>query len=113
MKKRDKRQPRIETIKQLFYPASDGWHRQYPRNTVSVRLFAYYNPDKVGTIRDGLIRMSVGGNDNASMMKELQFKSSGSPEFESKLKELSNWLESSLPNPLTKEWLKEQGFLWD
>lgn len=108
MAKRNKIQTRIENPIRFFYPTSDGWHPNFPRNTVEISVYVYYNPDNIAkSIPNGMIRIVVRGADDTAMDKDIRLHIS---EYEAKLKELRFWLENSLPNPLTKAWLKTHGF---
>jgi hypothetical protein len=112
--KRDKRRAWIETPVSFSYPADVDWEL-YPgrciRNTVEIRLTAYYNPDRVGVGVSGLLRLSVMGERVNSVL--VKFFNLPEGHYPAKLKELKRWLENDLPNPLSIAWLQAQGFDWD
>lgn len=76
------------------YPTADDWHPNFPRNTVEIVAYSYHN-----TIlgAEGMIRLVVRGADDTLMERDERL----SPE---------RWLDHKLPNPLTQNWLKAQGF---
>lgn len=93
----------IENPIRFFYPTSDDWSPNFPRNCVEVAVYAYYtsiDPNK------GMIRIVVRGADDTLMEKDMFLPES---EYDNKLKEVQFWC-NGLPNPLTKEWLRTQGF---
>ncbi len=108
MGKRSKTSPWFEKILSFFYPTSDDWYPNFPRNCVEVRLSVSHNPDKVGSIPNGRILIVVSGADDTSLEKDWFIEEA--TERLSKVEELKIWLKFRLPNPLTKAWLKEQGF---
>lgn len=107
-----KQRPWVETPVSFSYPAAVDWE-PHPgrciRETVEIRLTAYYNPDHIGT--DGLLRLSVMGHRvNAVLVKLFRLPRGSYP---AKVQELTHWLERDLPNPLSVAWLQTQGFHWD
>lgn len=86
------------------YPTADDWHPNFPRNTVEIVAYSYHN-----TIlgADGMIRVVVRGADDTLMERDERL----SPErYAARLEEIRLWLDHKLPNPLTQNWLKSQGF---
>lgn len=96
--KRDKRQPRIETTIRFLHPTSDSWSPSFGQEhrydnppvtsflcNVEFRVHLYYNPDKVGIITDGLIRICVSGADDTGMEKDIRVSVS---EYPAKLEEI-------------------------
>jgi hypothetical protein len=121
--KRDKIKPTIEHPISFYYPTSDDWSPSFGQLpsyrcpdkigflcNVHISVYLYYNPDKVGTMPDGLIRIVVSGADDTMMGKETRCPIS---EYEAKLKEIRHWCDHLLPNPLTMDWLKTQGFRFE
>lgn len=109
MNKNKKNRSRIECPIRFLYPTSDDWRPNFPRNTVEVRVYLYYNIQWVSR-RDtnGMIRISIGGdNINATMEKDEYLNES---DYEARLEEIRKWCEYMLPNPLTQAWLRTQGF---
>lgn len=106
--KKDKRQPHIKTTFEFMWPTSDDWSPNYPRNCVRFAVYAYHNPDNVGVIPSGMIRLCVGGTDDSQMEKDIRLPET---QYEEKLTEIKLWIDK-LPNPVTKEWLLNQGFVW-
>ncbi len=100
-------QRRIETPIRFFYPTSDNWCPNFIRNTVEVSVHVYYNPLLTGTIPHGLIRICVTGADDTGMERDERLPIE---QYETRLKEIATWCEYRLPNPLTMEWLRGQGF---
>lgn len=101
MVKNNKR--RIEHPISFFYPTSDDWSPNFPRNCVEITVHVYYtsiDPKK------GMIRIVVRGADDTSMEKDIFLPES---EYDSKVEELKGWFHK-LPNPLTQKWLEIQGF---
>lgn len=87
----------------FFYPTSDDWAPNFPRNCVEITVHVYYtsiDPAK------GMIRIVVRGADDTLMEKDYFLPES---EYDSKLEEIKSWLHK-LPNPLTQKWLETQGF---
>lgn len=88
----------------FFYPTSDDWHPNFPRDTVEIKVYAYHtsiDPAK------GMIRICVSGADDTGMNRDEVLPVS---DYEARLKELKRWLDNDLPNPLTKKWLLSNGF---
>lgn len=112
LRKKSKRgaERRIETPFSLTYPTSDNWRPNFPRNTVEIRVHVYYNCIPEGTVPNGMIRVCVSGADDTGMERDERLDIS---EYESRLKEIGDWLAYKLPNPLTMAWLRTQGFkMW-
>ncbi len=110
MGKPKKLQRRIETPIYFSYPTSDDWHPNFPRDTVEFRVHLYYNCYPEGTKPDGMIRISVSGADDTGMERDERLPMS---EYDKRLAEIRSWLEHKLPNPITKDWLRSQGFqMW-
>lgn len=107
MKKKNKFSPRgIENPIRFFYPTSDDWYPNFPRNTVEVAVHVYYN---VLDYNKGMIRVVVRGADDTLMVKDTNLPVA---EYENKLAEIRKWIQR-LPNPLTKAWLLSDGFQYD
>ena len=89
----------IRTVTRFFYPTCDDWSPCFPRQTVQVSLTAY---------SFGMFRMVVRGADDTSLEKDIRLPPGEMP---AKEQELLAWLQNRLPNPLSKAWLREQGFI--
>ena len=100
MAKKNKVKSVINTIALFNYPAGNDWGCLWERNTVLISLKSFL-PSK-------RIHISVMEVNDFSLEKE--FFSATIQEFEQKIVELKFWLETKLPNPLTRQWLREQGF---
>lgn len=74
-----------------YWPTTDDWYPCFPRNTVLVR---------VTSLRDGMVRCSVWGADDFGLERDLP---------EQDLAKQVNFA-LNLPNPVTIEWLRGQGF---
>jgi hypothetical protein len=105
MKKKIRR--RIESPISFLYPTSDDWSPNFPRDTIRIRVHLYYDCYPVGTVPDGMIRISASGADDTGMEKDERLPMS---EYDKRLEEIRYWCDNSLPNPITKEWLLNQGF---
>ncbi len=102
--KKNKIQRRIENPISFFYPTSDDWSPNFARNTVQFRVYLYYN-----CIDDqkGMIRIVVSGADDTGMEKD---ESLPVADYDKRLAEIRSWLENMIPNPVSKNWLLQQGF---
>ena len=80
----------------FYWPTIDDWHPNWERDTVRVR---------VTTLLDGTLRISVWGADDDGMERDTP-----SPSHEEVQRQI-RWAKTQLPNPLTKRWLTEQGFV--
>lgn len=110
MAKRDKIKPNVRTVVSFTYPTSDDWFPNLPRNTVQVSMFLYENPDRVGHWKHNHIKINVSGADDTCMAR---YEDVAEQNKEARVKELVFWLENKLPNPLTMEWLRKNGFQYD
>ena len=104
-------QHRIETPIQFFYPVKEDWYPNFPRSTVRISVYLYFNVKWVQK-RDtnGMIRIAVSGADDTAMAKDEYLNVS---QYSIRLPEIQYWCDFSLPNPLTKSWLLSQGFKLD
>jgi hypothetical protein len=93
----------ITPHRDFFYPTSDDWYPNYPRDTVRVRVHDQTTPGAETVF----IRISVWGADDVGMERDHYVPVS---EKEGKLREVVK-LADNLPNPLTKSWLRDQGFV--
>jgi hypothetical protein len=101
---------RIETPISFYYPTSDDWCPNFPRDTVEFRVHVFYNCYMSTKPHDGMIRICVGGQDDFGMERDERLNMS---EYETRLEEIRYWLEHKLPNPVTQNWLRTQGFrIW-
>lgn len=108
MNKKKKNRTRIECPIRFLYPTSDDWHPNFPRNTVEVRVYLYYNILWVHKREtNGMIRICIGGADDSTMERDEYLNES---DYEGRLAEIRKWCEHMLPNPLTQAWLRTQGF---
>lgn len=105
-------QHRIETPIQFFYPVEEDWYPNFPRNTVRISVYLYFNVKWVQKKRNtnGMIRIVVSGADDTAMAKDEYLNVS---QYSNRLPEIQYWCDHSLPNPLTKKWLRENGFKLD
>ncbi len=109
MGKRDNSGSKSERILSFFYPTSDDWAPNFPRDCVEVSLSVYTNPNQAWGIKEhGRIRIVVGGADDRSMERDCIIEDEA--ERLAKVAELKYWLEHKLPNPITQDWLAKQGF---
>ncbi len=90
----------IELISRKMWPTSDDWSPNFPKNCVEFRVYLYQKPRN-------LIRVCVSGADDTGMERDEHFPMGG---YEARLKEIEYWLEHKIPNPVTQEWLLQQGF---
>ena len=100
--RRPKVAKKITTLATFFWPTSDQWHPNFPRDTVLVRL----SEQKTG--EESFIRLSVWGADDDGM--ERDWFAHNRTEIKQSLLEAKR-LTADLPNPLTKRWLTEHGFM--
>ncbi len=97
---------KIDIAIQFYYPTSDDWYPNFPRNTVLVTVYKYYTSlDK----NKGMIRVVVAGADDTLMVKDYTLSEA---EYENKMVEIKKWIQK-LPNPLTKNFLLQDGFNYD
>lgn len=108
-RKRGREARRIEHPIEFFYPTSDDWSTNFPRDTVEFRVHVYYNCYPEGTKPDGMIRVCVRGADDTGMERDERLNMS---EYEERLKEIRRWCENDIPNPVTMDWLRSQGFIF-
>ena len=98
---------RIDNPIRFFYPTSDDWSPNFPRNTVEIKVYVYHtyiDPNK------GLIRIVVRGADDTLMIKDEALSAN---QYDARVNELKIYLENKLPNPLTKQWLLNNGWQYD
>ena len=98
---KNKQQRVITTHRDLYWPTSDEWYPNYQRNTVRVRIHDQTTGDNV------FVRVSVWGADDCGMERDVYVVLHDKQRV---IKELCA-LVDSLPNPLTKTWLRSQGFV--
>lgn len=101
------KQRKIENPICITYPTSDDWHPTFSNGTVEIRVYAYYDCYPEGTKPDGMIRICVRGADDTGMERDERLNMS---KYEQRLIEIKYWLEHKLPNPITMDWLRSQGF---
>lgn len=86
----------------FYLPTTDDWYPNYVRNTVRVRVTRLPRHNQT-------IRVSVWGADDDGMERDETL-----PEdrklCEKRVKEITAFAKS-MPNPLTKSWLKANGFV--
>lgn len=103
MAKKGKDRPKFEHPIEMFYPTSDDWSPNFPRNTVEIRVIVYHtylDPKK------GMIRIVVRGADDTGMERDMHCPAS---EYDARVAEIRAWIRT-IPNPVTKQWLLGQGF---
>lgn len=91
----------ITTHRKFFYPTIDDWYPNFPRDTVEITVHDQTKGDEV------FIRISVWGYDVCGMEKDFHVSLA---EKLATLKQVIK-LADNLPNPITKVWLKSQGFM--
>jgi len=91
----------ITPHRDFFYPTIDDWYPNFPRDTVQIRVHDQTTGDNV------FIRISVWGYDDCGMEKDFYVSLA---EKDATLKQVIK-LADNLPNPITKAWLKSQGFV--
>lgn len=91
----------IRRYRELYWPTSDQWYPNFENNTVRVTLLAHVSGERP------FARLCVWGADDCGM--ELD-KFCRAEEIDNTVAELSKLLES-LPNPISKYWLRENGFV--
>ncbi len=93
------------------YPTTDDWYSTFPNGTVEIHVTL--NPGK--TYKDKnrkqdlpCVIVSFWGNDDFYLTKKITCESLKKAEelYAEKLK----WIEFDLPNPVTQDWLRNQGF---
>lgn len=91
----------IITHEQFYWPTCDEWYPCFDRNTVLIRLSEQTIDNNI------FIRLSVWGADDFGMEKDFY---STLKEKNKKIKQLKNFIKT-FPNPLSVEWLKQEGFM--
>lgn len=72
-------------------------------------MSVYIDPDKLEPrLPHGLIKIIISGADDTYL--EQEWLVSDETERNNKIAELKRFLENDLPNPLTKDWLRKQGY---
>jgi hypothetical protein len=99
VKPRKSPRPEITVVASFFHPTADDWYPNFPRDTVRVRLTRFPG---------GMLRMTVAGADDTYMEKEVTHIPAA--DLDARCVECKRWLENDLPNPLTRAWLRRQGF---
>ena len=103
----------IEAHRDFMWPTSDDWHPNHERNTVRVRLSSQYVQgelayrDSAGVAHEAFARLSVWGADDTGMETD---RYCSHVELFNALAELGR-LAAQFPNPLTKAWLTQHGFV--
>lgn len=92
----------ITPHRDFFWPTSDDWYQNHARNTVQVRVSSQ------STDGQGFVRLSVWGADDFGMERDLHGATAAELQ-----QHLATQLHTAdhLPNPLTQEWLTQQGFV--
>lgn len=97
--KKNKPPPVIIERYETYYPTSDDWAPNFPRNTVRIAVMLWSSLT--------LVRVCIWGADDVGMEKDIVvLPSSANSIFEQQILFVNN----NLPNPLTKEWLLDNGF---
>jgi len=91
----------IGHLKPFRYPTSDDWSPNFPRDCVEFRTHLYFN--EAGEL--SMVRICVSGEDDTGMEKDMPCLDNSTDMLRSAL----NWF-STVPNPVSKEWLISQGF---
>jgi hypothetical protein len=73
-----------------YLPTTDDWYPNFERNTVECSLLK---------LRDGMFRVCIWGADDTGMERDFESQMDAKAMFK------------ALPNPVTRDWLKAQGFV--
>lgn len=97
----------IDLVREFYYPTTDNWAPNFPRDTVRVALYMY--PPSLDRDRKKVVhfKLVVSGADDTMVARYSQVPVS---EASAERKALTKWLDLRLPNPLTLAWLLSQGF---
>jgi hypothetical protein len=91
----------LRTIAEKYVAAAEDWYPCFAENTVRVKLTEYVGYDRI------TFRLSVWGKDDTGMEKDVWCED----RHRDPQRELL-WLEyRNMPLPITKGWLKKNGFV--
>jgi hypothetical protein len=93
----------ILLLKRFMYPTSDDWSPNFPRNCVECKMYEYIDANG----ETCMFRLHVGGADDTSMEYDVKVTKDDA----SMVREALVTFFNDLPNPITKEGLREHGFV--
>jgi hypothetical protein len=96
----------------FMWPTSDDWHPNFQRNTVSFNVFVYHGWDNTNDPhhKRGMIKINISGADDTCMAMYL--RELPESEYDATVERINLWIRT-IPNPVTQDWLRTQGFQRD